>query len=129
MSQYRPTEPALPASRYWAPFTVALVLLLVVDPLTTLWAVTQYGPGGEMNPLMRWLIQQGPIAFGLANLAALVVSLYCFSHVVEAIGASAEPYDRYLSFGVQFWLALLIAGGLFVCANNLSVVLRGYSLL
>jgi hypothetical protein len=42
--------------------------------------------------------------------------------------ATDPPYDRYVAVTVQAWLGLLIASGLFVFANNLTVIVYGRSL-
>lgn len=114
---------------YWDWFAVALFLLIPVDLLTTLGAVTQYGVGAESNPLMRWLLTEGVGMLLLVNLAAIVTVAYGFSALVRRTALSPAPYDRYLERAIEAWLGLLVAVGLFLFANNLSVIVWGGSIL
>jgi len=114
---------------YWDWFAVALFLFIPVDMLTTLGAVTEYGVGAESNPVMRWLLTEGLGVLLLVNLAAIVTVAYGFSALVRRTALSPAPYDRYLERAVEAWLGLLVAAGLFVFANNLSVIVLGGSIL
>lgn len=125
----RPTTSDTRIQEYWEWFAVSLFLLITVDLLTTFGATVAHGIEAESNPLMRWLLLQGPVVITVANLVVLVVAVYCFSSVITAVERSPEPYDRYLRRVVEVWLGLLLAMGLFVFANNLSVVVLGESLL
>lgn len=125
----RLTTPETRIQEYWEWFAVALFLLITVDLLTTFGATVTHGIEAESNPVMRWLLLQGPLVIAAANLLVLVVVVYCFSSVVTAVERSPEPYDRYLRRAVEVWLGLLLSMGLFVFANNLSVVVLGESLL
>lgn len=114
---------------YWDWVAVALFLLTTVDMVTTVYAAAVVGPAAESNPLVRWVLRQGPAAFAAANLAAVVLVVVLFYGLVEMIRAARPPFDRYLALAVELWLGLLVAVGLGVFANNLVVIVSGSSLL
>lgn len=113
---------------YWDWFAVALFLLVTVDMLTTMGATVEYGLAAEINPLVVWLLRHGLVAFMLANLVVVVLAVGAFSGVVEAVQRARAPYDAYLVYGIEVWLGVLLSMGLFVFANNLSVIVHGRSL-
>lgn len=113
---------------YWDWAAVALFLLTTVDMVTTIYAAAVVGPGAESNPLVRWVLRQGPTAFAATNLAAVVLAVVFFYALVEMIRSSPPPFDRYLALAVELWLGLLVAAGLAVFANNLVVIVFGWSL-
>ena len=115
-------------SEYWDWVAVALFLLITVDMLTTIYATAVVGPVAESNPLVRWVLRQGPMAFAATNLVAAVLAVAFFYALVEMIRASPPPFDRYLALAVELWLGLLVAAGLAVFANNLLVIVYGGSL-
>ena len=115
-------------SEYWDWVAVALFLLTTVDMVTTIYATAVVGPSGESNPLVRWVLRQGPVAFAVTNLLATVLAVIFFYALVEMIRESSPPFDRYLALAVELWLGLLVAAGLFVFANNLFVIVYGWSL-
>ena len=114
---------------YWDWFAVALFVLITVDMITTMYAAWYVGPAAEANPLMRWALGQGLLTLTVVNLAATVLAVGGFYLLMRLLESTSEPYDRYVSLGVEAWLGLLIAGGLFVFANNLFVIFHGRSLL
>lgn len=116
-------------AEYWDWVAVALFLLTTVDMVTTIYAAAAVGPGAESNPLVRWVLRQGPMAFAATNLVAVVLAVVFFYALVEMIRASPPPFDRYLALAVELWLGLLVAAGLLVFANNLVVIVFGLSLL
>lgn len=116
-------------AEYWDWVAVALFLLTTVDMVTTIYATAVVGPGGESNPLVRWVLRRGSVAFAAANLLAIVLAVVFFYGLVEMIRTSRPPFDRYLALAVELWLGLLVAVGLFVFANNLLVIVYGWSLL
>lgn len=114
---------------YWDWFAVALFILITVDMITTMFATWHIGTAAEANPLLRWALGEGLLTVTLFNLAATVIAVSGFYLLIEQLKATSAPYDRYLSLGLEVWLGLLIAGGLFVFANNLSVLFHGQTLL
>ena len=114
---------------YWDWIAVALFLLVTVDMVTTVYAARSVGLAGEANPLVRWSLASGPVVFGAVNLATVVVVAGLFDRVVGTLRRTPAPYDRYLAAGIEAWLGGLLAAGLLVFANNLSVVFHGRSLL
>ncbi len=113
----------------WDWFAVALFLLVSVDLLTTLGATAVYGPAAEANPFVRRLLAVGPLALAVVNLVGVGIAVVSFSGVVQVLEQTPSPYDRVLSRVTELWLGGLIAVGLFLFANNLSVIVHGSSLL
>jgi hypothetical protein len=114
---------------YWDWIAIALFLLIPLDMLTTLYAARAVGSAGEANPLMRWALAQGlPTLVGV-NVAAVVVVVVLFYGLVELLQAVPEPRRRYAVVAMELWLGVVLAFGLAVFANNVSVVVLGESLL
>lgn len=118
-----------PIEEYWEWFAVALFVLITVDMITTVYAAGYVGPAAEANPLMRWALGQGLLAVTVVNLAAAVIAVGGFALLIRFLEAAESPLDTYLAVGVEVWLGLLIAGGLFVFANNLSLIVHGQTIL
>jgi hypothetical protein len=114
---------------YWDWIAVSLFLLVTVDMVTTVYAARSIGLSGEANPFVRWSIASGPVAFAVVNLGTVIVVAGLFGRVIATLGRTPAPYDRYLATGIEAWLGGLLAAGLLVFANNLSVVFHGRSLL
>lgn len=114
---------------YWSWIAVSLFLLVTVDLLTSLSAAAVVGVGAESNPFMAWLLGQPlPTLVGV-NVAAVVLVTVCFAGVMRMLRRTPERYARHFAFGIELWLGTLLAVGLFVFANNLSVIVHGASLL
>lgn len=128
MPRVVPRDPADRISEYWDWFAVALFVLITVDMITTMYAAAHVGPAGEANPLMRWAIGQGIVVMTAVNLVATVLAVGVFYVLMRVFEDARTPWDRYIAVGVEMWLGLLIAGGLFVFANNLAVIVHGRSL-
>lgn len=122
------TSGTTPLEEYWDWFAVALFVLITVDMITTVYAAWYVGHATEANPLIRWALGQGMVTVTLVNLAATVIAVGGFVLLMQLLEATEPPYDRYVAVGIQAWLGLLIAGGLFVFANNLTVIVYGRSL-
>ena len=114
---------------YWDWIAVALFLLLAVDLLTTLAAARLVGTGAESNPLMRWLLGRSVLVVIGAHLAVVVLVTGCFRLLVERLRRMPSPANQYFALAIEVWLGVLVAGGLGVFANNLSVIVLGGSLL
>lgn len=117
-----------PLEEYWDWFAVALFILITVDMITTVYSARYIGPAAETNPLMRWAIGQGMVTVTIVNLAATVVAAGGFYTLMRLVERTDPPYDRVVALSVEVWLGLIIASGLFVFANNLSVIFHGQSL-
>lgn len=114
---------------YWSWVAGALYLLLPVDLLLSLYAAGLYGPGAEVNPVVRWaLTQDVSILVGL-NLLALVVLVTLFYGYFALMSAARGVEAWVLARSFELWVGGLLAVGLFVFANNLTVVVHGRSLL
>jgi hypothetical protein len=120
-------DPLIPG--YWDWVAVAMFLLVTVDLLTTLLAAAAYGVGAESNPLVEWLLGRPLWLVVTVNLVVVVLATAFFHALHEMVEATPAPYDRYFARGVEGWLGLLVAAGLFVFANNVSAIVHGASLL
>lgn len=114
---------------YWSWFAAALFLLLTVDILTSVGAAARTDLDAEANPFMRWLLTQDALTIAAVHLAVLVVASGGFWATLFFLRRTPPPVDRYFGLLFEAWLGLLIAGGLFLFANNLSVIVFGASLL
>lgn len=113
---------------YWSWAAGALYILLTLDLLTTIYAASLYGTSAEANPWMRWALEQGTITLVLVNLAALVVLVVLFYGMIELTMRAPLRYEQTIALTFEVWIALVLAAGLIVFANNLSVIVHGESL-
>lgn len=118
-----------PLEEYWDWFAVSLFVLITVDMITTMYAAWYAGPAAEANPLMRWALGQGIGVLTAVNLTATIVAVGGFYLLIQFVDQTDPPYDWYLGFGIQIWLGTILSLGLFVFANNLSVIIHGQSLI
>ena len=114
---------------YWSWTGVALYLLLTLDLLTTLYAAALYGPAAESNPFVRAVLTRGVFRLVTLNLAALALSVGLLAAYIRLLRRTRGLEAWFLARGFEAWLGGLIAAGLFVFANNLSVIVLGASLL
>ncbi len=114
---------------YWEWLAVALYLLTAVDLLTTLYAAAVVGVGYEQNPLVRWLLGRSVAALVGVNLVVVVAAAVGFRGVVATLERTPPRLRPYYTLVIEVWLGLLVAAGLGVFANNLSVIVLGQSLL
>lgn len=103
-------------------------MLITLDMLSSHYAAATAGAYAEANPLMRWVLRQHVIVLATVNVVAGIIAVGSFSVLMELLESSRSPYDRYLAWGIELWLGGLIAAGLFIFANNLSVIVHGQSL-
>ena len=123
------SSPADRHDEYWDWFAVALFLLVTVDLLTTLGAAARFGVGAEANPVVAVLLA-GPIWHLIAaNLAAVVAVACGFAALLGHLRRAPLGLRPGFALAVEAWLGLLVAAGLVVFANNLTVVVHGVSLL
>ena len=113
---------------YWSWTAGALYLLLTLDLLTTIYAAGLYGRAAEANPLVRQALDAGVPNLVVLNLLALLVVaalVYAYMELLTTVrGVQAWVMAR--SF--ELWVGGLVVAGLFVFANNLSVIVLGGSL-
>lgn len=122
-------RPGRDHAEYWDWLAVALFLLVSVDLLTTLGAAARYGVGAEANPLVAALLV-GPLwTLVAANLVVVVVSTGAFAALLRLLRRTPPRLRNGFALTIEVWLGLLVAGGLVVFANNLTVVVHGVSLL
>lgn len=114
---------------YWDWIAVSLFLLVTVDMLTTMFAAERSGVSAEVNPLVRWALGRGILTLVAVNLVAVIVVVAFFYGLVEMLERSPERLRRPFAVLVEIWLGMLLFAGLFVLANNLSVIFLGQSLL
>ena len=116
-------------AEYWSWVGGALYLLLTLDLLTTIYAAHLYGPQAEFNPLMRWALgQELHVLVGL-YLGVLLLLVGLFAGYFQLLRRSSGTEGWVLAKSFELWIGLLIAAGLFVFANNLSVIVLGGSLI
>ena len=114
---------------YWDWVAVALFLLLTIDLLTSMYAASAVGLEHEANPLMAWLLAQSLGLIIAVHAVVLVVAAAFFYALFEVVRELPVAYRRPSSIAVEAFLGLLVAVGLFVFANNLTLIVLGESLL
>jgi hypothetical protein len=115
-------------AEYWEWVAVALFLLLSVDLLTSLFAAAEHGVGAEANPVMAYLLGQ-PLAVLLAvHLLVVLFAVGFFYGLMRTYVATPPELRRPYGYLIELWLGLLLAVGLSVFANNLSIIVLGESL-
>ncbi len=114
---------------YWGWIGGALFLLVTVDLLTTLYAAGVVGVSAETNPVTRWLVGQGALVLVAVNLAAAGLVVVLFYGLMELVRTTPDRLRRPFMRLIELWLGVLVAAGLLVFANNLSVIVAGRSLL
>jgi hypothetical protein len=120
---------AVDCREYWNWTGVALYLLLPVDLLTTLYAAAVHGVMAEANPYVRSALEYGPGRLVALNLLVLCVSVTLVAAYLRLLRRSSGVEAWVMARSFEVWLGSLIAGGLFVFANNLAVIVLGGSLL
>lgn len=114
---------------YWDWVAVALFLLLTVDLLTSLYAAAVVGLEHETNPLMAWLLGQSLALIVSVHIGVAILAVGGFALLFRVIERSPPRSRRVLEVMTEAYLGLLVATGLFVFANNLSVIVLGRNLL
>lgn len=114
---------------YWDWIAVALFLLITVDMLTTIYAVTTLGPAAEANPLMAWALRHGIEVLVAVNLVATVLVVAFFYAMLEMLRRSPPRFTTPFAVAIEVYLGLLLFAGLVVFANNLSAIILERSLL
>lgn len=113
---------------YWSWFAVALFLLLTVDMLTSVGAAVVHGLEAEINPLMRWVLSVDLVFTTAVHLLVLVLATMAFWGVMVMLERTPAAIERPYQLVIELWLGMLVAGGLFIFANNLAVIILGRSL-
>jgi uncharacterized membrane protein YhaH (DUF805 family) len=113
---------------YWSWAAGALYVLLTLDFVTTLYADALYGSTAEVNPLMRWALQQGVPTLVVVNLAALLLLAVLFEEMIELTLRAPDRHRAVVALAFEVWIALVLAAGFVVFANNLSVIVHGQGL-
>lgn len=113
---------------YWSWAAGALYILLTLDLVTTIYAAAIYGPVAESNPLIQWALQHGIPTLVLLNLLALVVLTGLFYGIIELTVRAPDTHRPIVALAFEVWIALVLAAGLVVFANNLTVIFHGENL-
>lgn len=113
----------------WSWVGVALFLLITLDLLTSLYAAEIVGLEHESNVLMRWILGQLTGVVVLIHLTATVLIVGFFHGIFEIARQVSPRYRSVAVRGLELYIGLLVAAGLFVFANNISVIILGGSLL
>lgn len=103
-------------------------MLLSIDLLPSLYAADVVGPDREANPLTARLLGESLFPLVAVHLAAVVVAAAFFSALFELVRELARAYRGPTALSVEVFLGLLVAAGLFVFANDLTLVVPGESL-
>ena len=128
-SESRLPEPGSFVEEFWDWVAVALFLLISVDLLTTIFAVKVVGISFESNPVMRsLLVKSTPVIIGV-HLAAVLLAVLFFYGLKTVLVQAPPKYKKTIKVLTELYLGLLVGVGLFVLANNLSVIVLGGSLL
>lgn len=114
---------------YWTWTAGALYLLLPLDLITTMYAAAIYGPMAEANPIVRSALAHGPGRLVVLNLAALFLVVTLVAAYMRLLERTQGIEAWVMARSFELWVGGLIAAGLFVFANNLSVIVLGVSLL
>ncbi|PSP45249.1 hypothetical protein BRC63_01665 [Halobacteriales archaeon QH_10_70_21] len=101
---------------------------LSVDLLTTLYAAALYGPAAEANPYVRHALDHGVPRLVAMNLAVLAVAVALVAAYMRVLSRTRGVEAWVMARSFELWAGGLIAVGLFVFANNLSVIVLGGSL-
>lgn len=113
---------------YWDWVAVALFLLLSVDLLTSLSAAATVGLEHEQNPLMAWLLVQHLAVVVAVHLWIAVVVVGLFAVIFAMARDVPRRLGRPVQMGIEIFLGLLVAAGLFAFANNMVVIVFGRGL-
>lgn len=125
---FRAVPPGRRRREYWSWAAGALYILLTLDLLTTLYAAGIYGVTAEANPFVQWALQQGVGTLVVINLAALLVLAVLFYGMIELTVRAPEQHEQVIALAFEVWIALVLAAGLLVFANNLTVIVFGENL-
>ncbi len=112
---------------YWDWVAVSLFLLVTVDLLTSMYAAEAVGLAHESNPVMAYLLSQSLILVIAAHIIVVLVAVVLFYGLHAVAQAGSRGGVAWLC--LEAYLGLLVVAGLFVFANNLSVIVLGDSLL
>ena len=91
--------------------------------MSTYAAVRVYGLAGEANPVMRWLLEQGPLMTILVHAVVLVVCTIGFWAVIRIGDGLDGPSRHRYRLVCEWWLILLVVAGAIVVGNNITLVL------
>lgn len=116
------------ATGHWALAAVALVVLVILDLVTSLYAAQVVGLEYEANPVMALVLAQ-PLELILAiHLAVLAVAAGLLYVMIEAVRSLHGTERVRAQRRIELFLVGLIAIGVVVVTNNLLVIGFGVSL-
>ncbi|MFB1064745.1 hypothetical protein [Natrinema sp. H-ect4] len=113
---------------YWGWVAVVLFLWLAVDLLTSVAAAATVGLESETNPLMAWLLGHHLAVVVAVHLGIAVLVVGLFSVLFARARAVPRRLERPVQLGLEGFLGVLVAIGLFAFANNVMVVVVGRGL-
>lgn len=123
-----PTDATVRREEYWDWVAVALFLWLAVDLLTSLSAAATVGLEAEFNPLMAWLLGRHLAVIVAVHLGLTVAIAGLFAVVFDRLRAVPGRYQPVVRVALEAFLGVLVAAGLFVFANNMTVIVFGEGL-
>lgn len=115
-------------NEYWWWFVGSITLLMPLDMLTTMAAVSKYGVQGEANPFMRELLQSEWYILLIVNLGLAFLTIGFFYGVIEMGEKTPEHLKRPYYLVCEIWMGSIISIGLAVFVNNLTAIVFGESL-
>lgn len=124
----KPTLGPVDRESFWGWVAAALFLLLPVDLLTTLLCAAVVGADAEANPWMAWLLAQPLSVLIAVHVAVGGVAAAGFA-AYESVSRRSERFGDVMLHAARLYLVLLVAVGMLVFWNNLSVLLFRRSLL
>lgn len=107
--------------RLW--FVVALLLLLVADPLTTIRGISLVGPAVESNPIMRWLVARGTLVLIAVHVTVAGLALAGFEAVIRVGHRLSDPRGRRYELLMNVWIGGLVVLGTLVVSTNAIVLI------
>lgn len=113
---------------YWDWVAVVLFLWLAVDLLTSLSAAATVGLEHELNPVMAWLLGRHLAVVVAVQLGIAGVIVGLFAVVFDRVRDVPQRLERPVQVGLEIFLGVLVAMGLFALANNLTVIVFERSL-
>lgn len=118
---------------YWSWFASALFLLITVDLITTFGAAARFGTDAEYNQLMAFLLESSVEIIILAHIIVVILAASFFYALLEILDSNKQLLSKNESETIPYpntllldtFIAVLYSYGLFIFANNLSIIFNG----
>lgn len=117
------------SEEYWSWVSIALYLLIPLDLLTTIYAAKLYGIIHESNIIMRFLLDKNPIFLTTIHILLLIMVAFFFYFIELLYEKTNGKEELFFEKIIEVYLGLLIAFGLFIFSNNLTIIILGRDLI